>query len=922
MRTSPRIGTRLLAARGIFFFAAALALSAGFLVAPASAASPAPADAPAADAGALLADIRPVLAHAYPGLDTAALLARIEERLQWGEKDERLIEAEGILRFDRGEYALAVPCFKQLAAPGIPAMGLMAEALEARGEKYEAADWRLRAARALSAADPEAVRLYRLYLSVRPADERAGLELAARLDAQMQFGEACDLYWKLKDRLLEDTAAAARAADLLSVHGRLADAAFLVARLREARPGDRGLASRLAGIREAMGEKPAAAVVWAETWNRNPADTAALRRALDLLASAGDAEEGALRALLEKAMRQDGAKADAHYRLALLALKAGDRKAAYARLDTALRLSPGNPAYLARLPEAIEGDSLIRAHAALLEARAAQEPASPRLALLAARAYSLAGAGAQACGAWIRLAGLDPKALDGRKDAFLDLAGCGDSASLVWASRIGSRYLAVGFDREAARAMILIALKSREYAQAAGYAARLAAESPSDALPCLDAARALLAAGKEPEARLVLTALADHGPHPEAALLLGRLHMAAGEWAAAVPRLQAARDSFPEADPLLGKCLSEKKDFPGAASAYESHFARKGDKESLRAAARLRRLAGDGPKEAEALQTLEDSGWAGEGERLRLALAKASRGDMRGATAIYEDLFRGRAVLPRGEGGEAEDWIQAALQYGIQMARDGRLDNAIAALELGLKAAPAGTPGLAEPWLRLGECLIEKKQWREAYSAYAEALASDSASDEAAVEMLNAAKRFDGKEEVARAYRAVYRLDTLNADANASLAAAHQAAHEYRDAARHYRRVAEAHPADPQAWENLGNALAMIPDLKAASRPLQAAIDLGAQSDEVYINRARAYRAEGEKGMAASILHFLLTRNPRDYLAVLWSAKFAEEDGYADVASDLFRKTARLQAPRSSWPELTQARAQAPHDPKSFPRAD
>jgi Tfp pilus assembly protein PilF len=100
----------------------------------------------------------------------------------------------------------------------------------------------------------------------------------------------------------------------------------------------------------------------------------------------------------------------------------------------------------------------------------------------------------------------------------------------------------------------------------------------------------------------------------------------------------------------------------------------------------------------------------------------------------------------------------------------------------------------------------------------------------------------------------------------------------------------------------------MIPDLKAASGPLQAAIDLGAQSDEVYINRARAYRAEGEKRMAASILHFLMTRNPRNYLAVLWSAKFAEEDGYAEVASDLFRKSARMQAPRTPWPELAQAR--------------
>jgi tetratricopeptide (TPR) repeat protein len=258
----------------------------------------------------------------------------------------------------------------------------------------------------------------------------------------------------------------------------------------------------------------------------------------------------------------------------------------------------------------------------------------------------------------------------------------------------------------------------------------------------------------------------------------------------------------------------------------------------------------------------------------------------------------------------------------MQMAHDGQLDKAVRALGMGLKAAPAGTPGIAEAWLRLGECLAEKKQWREAYGAYAAAFAADSGSDEAALEMLECAKRFDGKAEKALALKAVYRVDTLNAEANAALGAARQAAHEYREAAQHYRRVADAHPSDPGAWENLGNALALIPDLKAASGPLQTAIDLGAQSDEVYINRARAYRAEGEKKMAASILHFLLSRNPRDYLAVLWSAKFAEEDGYAETASDLFRKTATLTAPRSSWPELTEARAQASRESKTASRAD
>jgi tetratricopeptide (TPR) repeat protein len=921
MCISPRIRTRLFAAWGMLLLANAPCAFAGDLAAAAGDSAAAGNPVAAGDAE-LLGAIGPVRAHAYAGADTAALLARIQERLKWGEKDERLIEAEGILRLDRGENALAAACFAQLSAPGPATLELEARALDANGDKYEAAARRLRAARALPPADPEAVVQYRRYLAVRPTDEQAEVELAVRLETQMAFGEAMDLYWKHRERLARDAAGAARAADLLAVHGRLADAAALLAQARESAPSDKALGARLAGLREALGDLPAAADIWVDLSSRDPADTATRARALAALEAVGPAGEARYRDLLEKDLQRDTASADLHFRMAGVLIRAGDRKGAYAHLDRALKASPGDPACLERLPEAIEGDSLIRVHAALIEDRFRKDPASPRLALLAGRAYSLAGEHAEACRAWIRLAEADPKAVEGRRDAFLDLAACGDPASSGWAILIGSKQLAAGFESEAARTLILLELKAQDYQKAAGYAALLAAASPADAPRCLGTARALLAAGKEALARQVLAALADRASSAEAAFELGRLHWAAHECAQAAPRLRAAGDSFPEARRLLGECLSAGRDYAGAAAAYESHFARTGDKASLRAAARLRHLAGDLPKEAEAWQTLEDNGWASETERLRLGLAKAALGDARGATAQYENLFRGRAALPAGEGDDAGDWRQAALQYGMQMAHDGQLDKAVRALGMGLKAAPAGTPGLSDAWLRLGECLAEKKQWREAYGAYAAAFAADSGSDEAALEMLECAKRFDGKAERALALKAVYRVDTLNAEANAALGAARQAAHEYREAAKHYRRVADAHPSDPGAWENLGNALALIPDLKAASGPLQTAIDLGAQSDEVYINRARAYRAEGEKRMAASILHFLLSRNPRDYLAVLWSAKFAEEDGYAETASDLFRKTATLQAPRSSWPELTEARAQASREAKTASRAD
>jgi tetratricopeptide (TPR) repeat protein len=268
---------------------------------------------------------------------------------------------------------------------------------------------------------------------------------------------------------------------------------------------------------------------------------------------------------------------------------------------------------------------------------------------------------------------------------------------------------------------------------------------------------------------------------------------------------------------------------------------------------------------------------------------------------MYDELLATRSVLPSGEA-----WNQAAIILGTQLARDGKLDKAIHVLALGLKAPPTSLSSqvLAEAWTRLGECLAEKRQLKEALAAYASALAADSQSGEAAGEMLRIAKKLDAKREVGEAYQALYRLDSANEEANAYLATMRQSAREYKEAASHYRRLVQYHPKDAKAWENLGNALAMVPDLAAASGPLQTAIDLGAQSDEVYINRARAYRLEGSKDMAASILEFLLNRNPHDYLAVLWSAKFAEEDGNQHAALELFKKSAKLSAPRSPWPEL------------------
>ncbi|MEO7777836.1 MAG: tetratricopeptide repeat protein [Fibrobacteria bacterium] len=850
---------------------------------------------------ALLLDIKPVLAHNYAGIDTAALLTRIQERQKWGEKDERLSEAEGILHWDRGDITLAMPCFKSLSHPGALAMGLMAEGLLSKGDRYEAATWFLNSARASRQNDPFAIAMFKRYLEIKPGDTQVELQLAVCLEQQFHYAEAEDIYWRHADILAKNPQAALRVGALLFTQGKAKEAESLYRQARSQHPEEKGLSVRLAEVHESMGLKLEAAQAWTDAWLLDPADSAARNRAIAHLEGAGSAGESALQSLLEKATAAAPASGSIHFKYAVLLLGRNDRKGAYVHLEKALQASPGNPTYQARLSDAIESDSLIIKHFPVLKEKYEKEGASMRLALQVARGFSLTGDKPNACLAWSQLSALAPKQLEGRRDAFLDLTACGDPASLMLASIIGDKYLSNGFDREAARAMVQIAMRLRNFPKASGYAKRMVMEAPEDAPMALTAAKAMLDAGRGEEAKDVLAVIAQHATNPEASMLLGRLHYAAKDYPHAAEQFLIARQAFPEAMRLRGDCLVELKDYEGAAAEYESHFAQSGDKESLRAVAHMYRELHYGAKEEEVLETLAAKGWAGEEEKMRLAALAAGQGQNRKAMDIYDELLSSRSVLPPGD-----SWTEAAILLGTQQARDGKLDKAIHVLELGLKSPPASMSRqvLAEAWNRLGECLVEKHQLKEALTAYSAALSADSLSGEAAGELLEVAKKLEAKKEMGEAYRAIYRSDAAHDEANAYLGAVSQSARDYKEAAMHYRRVAQYHPKDAAAWENLGNALAMIPDLAAASAPLQTAIDLGAQSDEVYINRARAYRLEGSKDMAASILEFLLNRNPRDYLAVLWSAKFAEEDGNQQLALDFFKKTARLTAPRSLWPEL------------------
>jgi tetratricopeptide (TPR) repeat protein len=842
-----------------------------------------------------------ILSRSYNGLDTSVLLSRIHAKLQFSEKDERLLEAEAVLLWNRGEWRAALIDLQRMTQPGPKAMAMLGEGMLRKEDNYEAAVYFLEAARGFTAQDTLSPSMYRRYLALRPADGKVEVELAQRLEAQKRYLEAAAIYADRIDLLPTDAATALRLGTIMTGLGRDKDALALYNRAKAANPSDRALAMRLADLHAAGGDKIEAAASMAAVWEADPSDTVSRNKAIAILESMGPSGEAVLKTLLGKAVDRDGSAHWLRFKLAEACLRTGDRDCAYGNLVLALKASPSNPAYLARLPEAIEGDDQIKEHFTYLRTLYETQGASMNLLQLVARGYSLAGDKEGACRAWYQLNAISPRSVEGRRGPVLDLAACADPLYMALAGRLAEKLPAESEGREITRVVIRSAIFAGDFSKASETARRLvAAAAPGgagseDAAFGLQTAKELLQRDRTVEAKTVLAELSRKFPAPETYLLLGRILFAEKNCPEASDPLEAAAVDYPEAERLLGQCLIELRDFAGAARMYESLWSRNGDKESLIALWDAYRQAGYGPKEKEILATLCDKGWAGETEKLRLGTLFAKDGDTARAEAVFLDLLKAKPSLPTGP-----EWVEAAFVAGNRQAAFGKHDKAIHLLGLALKADSSR----GRSWELLGDCQAAKHQWKEAFAAYSAAATLDPTSASLAQSELEAARKFGDSKALLQAYLDVARGNPASDEAMIFLASHYQGAREYRDAAFHFRNLATAHPGDAKAWENLGNCLAMIPDLAAAVEPLQKAIDLGAQSDEVFINRARAYRQEGAKDMAASILEFLLARNPNGYLALLWSAKFAEEDGAQKLAMEFFKKAARQNPPASAYPEL------------------
>lgn len=850
----------------------------------------------AAETNPLLRDAALVIAGKADSVDANALLTGIREKAKWGELPDRLIEAEGILLFSQGDLPGACIALLKLANPGPMAVGILGEGQLRKGNRYEAAAHFLKAARAFPPEDDRAPDCYRKYLEVKPQDAAVETELAHRLEKLGRLAEAARLFVKDTANASADPSAALRIGGLLAGQNFVPEAIALYRKAIGSHPADKALRLRLAVTLESAGRKHEAAHAYVDAWRLERGDHAPRDRAVAHFEAAGATHEKAYRELIEAAVAEDGATPGFRFKMAVACLAASDRACAYLHLSEALKTDAGNPTFLARLPEAIESDDQILAHFTFLREEFEKRGGSARLVELAARGYGLSGMKPEAARAWFQLHAMAPQSLTGRNDAVLALAAGGDPTHLSLAGRLAAPMAAKApEDKEIGLILLRAQVQDGDYDAASVHARKLLKAFPETAPEALTTAKTLLIMEKPEPAKALFLDLLQAAPSPEISLLLGGILHGEQDCPAALDHLALAAESFPLAFWLQGECMEVLQEPRRAALAYQTYHDRTGDKEGLLALARVQRSLGDPGEERRTLEALVAKGWAGDEDRLRLASAHATLGDTSRAAELFAGLYLNRTSVPADPA-----WVDAGLFLGARLAAEGRHDKAIRALSIALR----GDSSRADIWRLLGDCQAARRQWKAAFESYAAAEAKGGSSLALARSQIEVAGKLGDRNALAKAYASRFRHEPVSGEANDFLSAWHQGRRNYLDAAHHFRIRLKEHPEDAQAWEHMGNCLALAADLGGAGDALQKAIDLGAKSDEAFVNRARAYRQEGAKDMAASIMDFLVNRNPRSYLALVWSAKFAEEDGDTAAALELYKRAAHHNPPKTAWPEL------------------
>ncbi len=839
-----------------------------------------------------------ILAGEDAGIDTTAFLEKLDQRLEWGEKDERLVEARGILRFRQGQFAFALADFRRVEKPAPLTLTLLGEGLEWRGEKYEAATQYRMAARAYPVESPERLALLRKYLKVYPRDQPTSLEAALLMEKFDRWSESAPYFVAAAPLLAREPKNVLRVAAGLSKAGSPSAARDILSSASLLLPDNASVQKAYAEVLEAGGEFDPSLDVWMKLWDASPKSKGYGKKAVSLIYRLPEGMKK--RTLLTTAAKRFPRDGELQGRTGLAWIKAGDTGQAKTHLQRAIALR--NPDGLVRKAfiSTLSGEKEVDKHFRLVEQVLKEGEAGVRTWEMAAQGYGRRGQSEKACTAWQQVWEKDSSALESEemREALLHCSQPEHRPAFLAASTRALK-------ENAASPPWLLALAKAHRAD--GKDEKLAALAPRllRALPdskdfLKDAAAEWDRKNRPESARKLRRLMAENGDG-EAALTLGLESAEAGDCATAMPYLKTAGTTRKKALRPLAPCLLAAGDSSAALDAYAALPSP--TPEESRRLADLYAARGQTDRESETLARLVAEKRAERADLLRLAELQAEAGRHREAFRTL-DLLSEAGEIPTGK-----DWKALALQYGRHLAEGKRTSQAVIWLRHGLqrKTGDGDPTEIAADWKRVGDLESGLRRYDAACEAYARA-AELGPGGTWAEDLAGAwgwvAQKSGRTEMIVAVQKYRVSLDPENADARRNLADAALKKRDFKGAIPHLRDLAKMNPTQGKVWAELGHCLALDNQWKEAAGALQKALDLNVDDEELFINRARAYRRNGDPDLAESILEFLLSRNPRSYLALSWSAKFAEEDGKPRLA-DEFKSRLPGQKPKGMhWPEL------------------
>jgi protein O-GlcNAc transferase len=239
---------------------------------------------------------------------------------------------------------------------------------------------------------------------------------------------------------------------------------------------------------------------------------------------------------------------------------------------------------------------------------------------------------------------------------------------------------------------------------------------------------------------------------------------------------------------------------------------------------------------------------------MNLGNALRAKGQFPQAIAEYQQTLR---LNP--------DYAEAHNNLANALRESGQLDSAIAAYQKSLELKPKQP----EAFYNLGTALRAKGDWNEAVAAFNQAISLRSDYAEAYNNLGNVLRDKDDLDGAIAAYRQALTLDIKNGLTFYNLASVMRDKGGLVDGViAALRQAAELRPDDPDVFYELGNALRLGDEPKAAVAALHRALELRPNHSDTYHSLGSVYKGLGRLDEALENYDKALELSPHDWTAL------------------------------------------------------